>query len=275
MPGEAAGRTLTVNCIEGGEELPIPKVIHYCWFGENPKNKMVLKCIRSWKRYCPGYEIMEWNETNFDVNAIPYTAQAYACGKWAFVSDYARLKIIYDCGGIYLDTDVELKKPLDPLLLCQGFLGLEKVHAVYQVNTGLGFGAVRGHPLIQKMMESYHSLSFLKPDGSMDLQPCSERNTELLRQEGFDGTNRRQLVGGTHILPTEYLCPMDYVTGEFKKTRQTVSIHHYQATWLEEETVTETGIKHLARKLLGKYRYRRWAAKKRRWLDPICWWKKP
>lgn len=253
--------------------MSIPRVIHYCWFGENPKDKAVLKCIRSWKRYCPGYEIVEWNEKNFNVNVIPYTAQAYEHGKWAFVSDYARLKVIYDYGGVYLDTDVELKKPLDTLLSCQGFLGLEKINSVYQVNTGLGFGAVRGHPLIKKMLESYHNLSFLRPDGSMDLQPCSERNTRLLRQEGFDGTNRRQIVGEMHILPTEYLCPMDYVTGEINKTKRTVSIHHYQATWLEREVITERGVKYLARRLLGKYRYRRWVTKKRKWLDPLCWWK--
>lgn len=253
--------------------MPIPKVIHYCWFGKNPKDKTVRRCIRSWRRRCPGYEIVEWNESNFDVNAVPYTAQAYARGKWAFVSDYARLKIVYDHGGVYLDTDVELKKPLDALLQCPGYLGLERVNGVFQVNTGLGFGAERGHPLVGRLLESYRGLSFLKGDGTMDLQPCSERQTALLRQLGFDGGNRPQEVGGMRILPTEYLCPMDYVTGELNRTRRTVSVHHYQATWLGEEDAGR-GLRGGLQRLLGKYRYRRWVLRKRAWIDPLCWWKR-
>lgn len=200
--------------------MPIPKIIHYCWFGKNPKDKTVRKCIRSWRKYCPEYEIIEWNESNFDVNSIPYTAQAYACRKWAFVSDYARLKIIYEYGGIYLDTDVELKKPLDCLLSYNGFLGFEKMGNVYQINTGIGFGAVCGHPLIKKLMESYHSLSFYTSDGKMDLQPCSERNTAQLKAEGLRIVNELQMFGDMRILPTEYMCPMDYVTGKIKKNKE-------------------------------------------------------
>ena len=79
----------------------IPKVIHYCWFGRNKKSKSVLKCIQSWKKYCPDYEIIEWNEDNFDVNCIPFVKEAYDAEKWAFVTDYARLKIIFENGGIY------------------------------------------------------------------------------------------------------------------------------------------------------------------------------
>ena len=120
--------------------MKIPKVIHYCWFGGNPKPKLVQKCIHSWKKYCPDYEIIEWNESNFDISSCPlYVRQAYDVKKWAFVSDYARLKIIHTCGGIYLDTDVELIKSLDSLLEYNAFFGFEDGK---YVATGLGFGAV-------------------------------------------------------------------------------------------------------------------------------------
>lgn len=247
--------------------MTIPRVIHYCWFGKNPKDKSVQKCMRSWKKYCPGYEIVEWNESNFDVNEIPYTAQAYACGKWAFVSDYARLKVIYEHGGIYLDTDVELKKPLDSLLSCRGFLGFERMRDRYQINTGLGFGAAGGHPLIGKMMESYYSLSFYTNDGKMDLLPCSERNTELLKAEGLRTENEFQMIEGIQILPAEYLCPVDYFTGEVHKTKHTLAIHHYQATW--KKTTAGNRGKTLAKRILGQHRYRRWAVKKRKLIQAI------
>lgn len=249
--------------------MSIPRVIHYCWFGKNPKDITVRRCIRSWRKYCPGYEIVEWNEQNFDVNAIPYTAQAYACGKWAFVSDYARLKVIFDYGGIYLDTDVELKKPLDSLLSGSGFLGLEKMRDIYQINTGLGFGAVCRHPLIKKLMESYHSISFCTADGKMDLQPCSERNTELLKAEGLEAENKPQMLGDFRILPTEYLCPVDYFTGEIHKTKCTIAVHHYQATWKEDESAGRSPIKTWVKKVLGNRRYHRWAMKKRRLFQSV------
>lgn len=248
--------------------MPIPKVIHYCWFGSKPKGRMAQKCIRSWKKYCPEYEIVEWNESNFDVNGILYTKEAYACQKWAFVSDYARLKIIHDHGGVYLDTDVELKKPLDSLLLYGGFLALEKMGDTYQINTGNGFGAVCGHPLIKRLMESYDSLAFCGPGGEMDLKPCSERNTELLKEEGLQPVNELQMLGNVRILPTEYLCPVNYYTGEVRKTRHTLAIHHYQESWKKKPETGNPG-KELARRILGTHRYRRLAERKKKLMDAV------
>ena len=104
----------------------IPKIIHYCWFGRNPKPKLAEKCIKSWKKYCPEYEIIEWNEDNYDLSSAPlYVRQAYEAKRWAFVTDYIRLQVIYENGGIYLDTDVELRKSLDPLLVHQAYFGFE------------------------------------------------------------------------------------------------------------------------------------------------------
>ena len=128
----------------------ISKKIHYCWFGKGPKSEIIQKCIDSWKEFCPDYEIIEWNEENFDVYGIPYTAAAYADKKWAFVSDYARLKIVYENGGIYLDTDVLLHNNLDELLQYECWLASDDVR---YMSTGLGFGAEKGHWLVQKLME--------------------------------------------------------------------------------------------------------------------------
>ena len=131
----------------------IPKIIHYCWFGRNSKPHSVLKCIKSWEKYLPDYKIIEWNEDNFPIEDNIYCKQAYECKKWAFATDYARLWIIYNYGGIYLDTDVEVVKSWDPLLKHDCFIGRQPG---YQVNTGSGFGAVKGHPLIKIMLDDYN-----------------------------------------------------------------------------------------------------------------------
>lgn len=212
--------------------MRMPKKIHYCWFGKNPLPKSVLKCIESWKRCCPDYEIIQWNETNFDVNAIRYTKEAYAKKQWAFVSDYARVKVIYENGGIYLDTDVELIKSLDSLLEYEGFMGFQNSSTVA---TGLGFGAVAGHPVICSLLDDYLEIPFLKEDGTMDLTPCPDRNTKCLERLGVRTDGTRQEIQGIQIFPAEYFSPMDWRTGKIRKTANTYSIHHYQASWLSKE----------------------------------------
>lgn len=150
----------------------IPKVIHYCWFGGKPKSEIINKCIASWREYCPDYEIIEWNENNFDVNCIPYTAAAYADKKWAFVSDYARLKIVYENGGIYLDTDVLLHNCLDELLSYKCWFASDDVR---YINTGLGFGAAQNNPTIASLADAYKEYSY----------PCGTnvtRDTKILEQ---------------------------------------------------------------------------------------------
>ena len=116
----------------------IPKIIHYCWFGNNPKPEIVYKCIESWKKYFPDYEIVEWNEKNYDVNKELYMQEAYSCKKWAFVSDYARFDVLYQYGGIYFDTDVEVLKKFPQEILCnQAFTGIESTKII---SPGLVFG---------------------------------------------------------------------------------------------------------------------------------------
>ena len=208
----------------------IPKVIHYCWFGGNEKPKLFEKCYNSWKKYCPDYEIIEWNESNFDLKSCPrYVIQAYEAKKWAFVTDYVRLKVIYENGGIYFDTDVELKKNPDFLLEYKSFFGLEK--GAY-VNTGLGFGAEKGTEILLEMMQDYNDVPFVKENGSYDVMPCPERNTKVFLEHGLIQNDTKQLLdNGILILPTAILNPMNFETGQIKTTAETVSIHWYSASW--------------------------------------------
>ncbi|MCD8356573.1 MAG: glycosyl transferase [Clostridia bacterium] len=208
----------------------IPRVIHYCWFGGNPKPAIAKKCYNSWKRYCPNYEIIEWNESNYNINSAPlYVQQAYKAKKWAFVTDYARLQIVHEHGGIYLDTDVELVKQLDELLRNKAYFGFEGTEFI---NTGLGFGAEKGNVIIYEMMQDYMEIAFLLKNGEYDVTPCPQRNTTVFLRHGLkqNGTNQR-LDEDTLILSAEYLCPLDNATRILRKTSNTVSIHHFDASW--------------------------------------------
>lgn len=211
----------------------IPKIIHYCWFGKNLKPPLVQRCIESWRKYCPDYEIKEWNEDNFDVACNAYVKEAYAASKWAFVADYARLWIVYHFGGVYLDTDVELIRPIDDLLKLEGFFGFEDDN---HIATGLGFGAVSGNKLVGLMLADYENVHFLKPDGTFDLTTCPVRNTDSLRRkcpEIGKGINKIA-VDGSVLFPEEYFCPMSPDGKKMNRTKKTYSIHWYSALWLTE-----------------------------------------
>ena len=185
----------------------IPKVIHYCWFGGNEMSALEKKCIESWKMQCPDYEIIRWDETNYDVTKNLYMQQAYAAKKWAFVSDYARLDILYQHGGFYLDTDVELLQSLDAQRTHAAFAG---IGCTGGVNLGLGFGAEAGNALVKEMRDDYDTVSFLNPDGSLNTAPCVKYQTRLLKEKGFVDEDRLQQVESMTIYPTEYFCPMHY-----------------------------------------------------------------
>ena len=235
--------------------MSIPKVIHYCWFGKGEMPKLAKKCIKSWKKYCTDYEIICHNEDNFDLTQNRYLNEAYKAGKWAFVSDYARLKIICDNGGIYLDTDVELIKPIDDLLLTKGFMGFDEKGIVA---TGLGFGAEKGNEIVSEFLKDYDNIPFVLPDGSYDLTPCPDRNTEALKRLGMDIKNTSQTFMDITFLPDEYLCPMNYYTGKKTITENTYSIHHYSASWTSVVTKRTTRIKRiigvrLYDKIYGKF----------------------
>ena len=211
----------------------IPKTIHYCWFGRNPKPELAEKCIRSWKKYCPDYEIIEWNEDNFDISAAPlYVRQAYDAKKWGFVPDYIRLWLVYNYGGIYLDTDVEIIRPLDDLLELQAFAGFEDgKHVAF----GLGFGAEKGNRILKLLMDSYDTLDFYNADGSLNLIPSPQLNTKVLIEAGLQCNNTMQNLEGMTIFPMEYFCPLEFDIGKLNKTKNTYTIHWFAASWWSEQ----------------------------------------
>lgn len=220
----------------------IPKIIHYCWFGRGPLPELAQKCIASWKKYLPDYEIKEWNEDNFDVNIIPYTAEAYQAKKYAFVSDYARLRILYKYGGIYFDTDVEVIRPIDDIVERGNFMGFETGPKLQlkedaseaSVNPGLGMGVAPGLGLIKKMLDFYEGKHFkFIPDGIGQLT-IVHIATEVLNQAGLKQQPGIQLVNDVWIYPTEYFCPINLKTGRIHIEANTRTIHHYAGTWQDK-----------------------------------------
>ena len=205
----------------------IPKIIHYCWFGGNPLPELAQKCIASWKKFCPDYEIKEWNESNYDVRKIQYTAQAYDAKKYAFVSDYARFDILYKYGGVYLDTDVELIKSLDKIIKQGAFCGVEQLGAL---NTGLGMATPTESQIFREILDSYQSDKFINTDGSFNLKTVVTRVSDILKKHGFSNKDGIQEIAGFRIYPTEYFCPKSYL-GEINLTENTYSIHHFGASW--------------------------------------------
>lgn len=215
----------------------IPKKIHYCWFGRNPLPESAQKCIASWRKYLPDYEIIEWNESNFDVNSIPYTVQAYQAKKYAFVSDYARFKILYEHGGLYFDTDVEVIRPMDDIIARGPFMGFEvnpcpaRLHGA--VAPGLGMGAETGMGLYKSILEYYSSLQFLQSDGTYNMTDAVVNiTTRELLKAGLRPCAGVQCVADTTIYPADYFNPFDDATGRLRKTDNTYTIHWFSKTWL-------------------------------------------
>lgn len=224
----------------------IPKIIHYCWFGNGEKNELIQKCIESWKRVCPDYKIVEWNESNFDVNCITYTKIAYKEKKYAHVTDYARLKIIYENGGIYLDTDVELIASPDCLLNDCAFFALQNAG---EVATGLGFGAVKGTTVLKELMKSYEKKIY--NDGEKILtETCVDTDSKVFDRLGMKKENKNQALGDIKIYSSDYFNPKNFETDAIHITKNTIGIHHYNMSWYDE---TELLIRKKLRSLTKKY----------------------
>lgn len=199
----------------------IPKIIHYCWFGRSEKPQLAKKCIASWKKYCPDFEFKEWNEDNYDVNAHPYTKFCCDNKKWAFLSDYVRLDVVERFGGIYLDTDVEVIRPLTELLSYSAFYGFENER---YVATGLGFGAEAGHLTVAALKGEYDKAA---ADSQICLTGCPTLNTNALLSFGLVQNGCRQSVAEAEILPAEFFNPYEDSTGRLNVTENTFSIHWY------------------------------------------------
>jgi len=209
----------------------IPKVIHYCWFGKNEIPEELKKYMESWKKYCPDYEIKRWDENNYNIEKYMYSSDAYKHGKFGFVPDIVRLDLLYSFGGIYLDTDVELIKPLDNLLFLNGFVGTEKWGIV---NVGGGSGAVPGHPMIGEMLEYKKGIVFEREDGSLNLESSGTTESIPLIKRRFIPNNRVQNINGLTILTSDFFQPYDYMTKETYITENTYGIHHFYGSWCEK-----------------------------------------
>ena len=224
----------------------IPKIIHYCWFGGKPLTPLAEKCIASWHRIMPDYEIKRWDETNYNVDKNKFTANAYKQKKWGFVSDYARLDIIYNHGGIYFDTDVETLKPFDEFLNYTAFCGFE---SEYFVAWGLGFGAEKDNKILKELMQIYENSDFkinediLKQTSAYTqiqaeswqkegFVPCPILQTQLLTEKyGLIRNNTRQSLDIMEIFPSSYFAPKNKANLPIK-TDTAYSIHWYEASWL-------------------------------------------
>ena len=222
----------------------IPKTIHYCWFGRNPKPKLAEKCIASWKKYCPDYDIIEWNEKNFNINTNGYTRMCYEQKKYAFLSDYVRLLVVAEHGGLYFDTDVELLKSPDFLLEQEAFFGFETAE---YVASGLGFGSVARGAAIEAMLAEYGPLL----DGTQGTVGCPRLNTSALVKLGLKQNGLQQTVTGAVVYPIDYFNPYESATGRLNKTKNTVSVHWYAGAWLSKQQRIRSAIGRPLHRMFG------------------------
>lgn len=235
----------------------IPKIIHYCWFGRGELTPLAKKCIASWRQYLPDYEIKEWNEDNFNVNCIQYTADAYKAGKYAFVSDYARFLVLYEYGGVYFDTDVEVVRSLDDVLEKGPFMGFELLGENMAVAPGLGLATESGLDLYKTILEQYEYLPFLTEKGTLNPYTMIPLVTDLLRERGLQGNGTIELIADIYIYPPDWFNPYDDALGRLKITDNTRTIHWYAKSWMPEEKAWKTGLKRLIRRVIGKERLMR------------------
>lgn len=214
------------------DEMRIPKKIHYMWFGSKELPASLQRCVDSWRTYCPDYEIIRWDEHNYDIEKNLYTSQAYHAKQWGFLSDYARLELLYEHGGIYLDTDVELIRSLDDMLFQDGFISIEKWMVI---NSGGGAGAKPRHPMIGKMLDFRRNTPFIKQDGTLNRTASGYYETLPFLEQGLRLDGTIQSVQGMNVYGFDYFHPYDYMTGETLTTKHTIGIHHFGGSWLESD----------------------------------------
>lgn len=226
------GATATEIILGNYSEELIPKKIHYCWFSGKEMPDYLKKCMESWHEKCPGYEIIRWDESNYDIHKNIYMEQAYNAQKWGFVPDFARLDILYTYGGFYLDTDVELLRSLDDLRGQGAFCGVEKWG---NINMGGCSGAMKHHPMIGEMLAYRENIPFVYADGTMNLETCGVYETQPFIKHGLVINNSVQRINDMTVFPSDFFHPYDYMSGETILTKNTFSIHHFNGGWLNEQ----------------------------------------
>lgn len=229
--------------------MTIPKVIHYCWFGKKDKPELIKKCINSWSNKLSDYEIKEWNESNFDVNSNIFVKQAYESGKYAFVSDYVRVYVLYNYGGIYMDTDVEMYKAFsDEILNNESFWGFEEKNYVATST----IGCKKGNKLIKSFLDAYEDRNFLREDGNMDMITNVAIVSDIIKELGvnLDGTYQK-VEGIGAFYPQEYFSPYDYINCYSKENENTYTIHHFYKSWLPFKTKLKGRSKKMIAKIIG------------------------
>ena len=232
----------------------IPKKIHYMWFGRKKIPDNLKKCIETWYKFCPDYEIIQWNENNYNIEKNVYMKQAYEAGAYGFIPDYARIDILYNEGGIYMDTDVQLIKGLDDMLYQEAFCGVEKWQIL---NFGGCSGAVKGHPMIKKFLDERMNVHYMNPDGTLNRNTCGFYDTRTAIKEGYKVNGSTQSINGMNIFAFDYFHPYDYMSGMCSITKHTYSIHHFDGGWMDttmkaQNKITSTKYMKLYRECLGK-----------------------
>ena len=226
----------------------IPRIIHYCWFGGKEKPEIVKRCIKSWKDILVDYEIKEWNESNFDINSNLFVKQAYEAGKFAFVSDFVRVNALYNYGGIYLDTDVEVFKSFDDLLENDSFWGFEEKNYIATST----IGCKKGNKLIKEFLSKYDDKKFIFENGQENLETNVSIVSEIISSLGVEMNNKYQKIEGlATFYPQEYFSPYDYINCYSKATSNTYAIHHFYKSWLPTSVKIKSVIKKVIAKFIG------------------------
>ncbi|MGL5512171.1 MAG: glycosyltransferase family 32 protein [Sporomusa sp.] len=234
----------------------IPKTIHYCWFGGAKLSPLVEQCIASWKLFLPDYEIKLWNEETFDISRNRFSREAYAAKRWAFVSDFVRASVLYEHGGIYMDTDVEVLKSLDRFLQHPVFLGFENNGLI---STGI-IGARKQHWLIGELLHHYENLSFYRDNGRENIKPNTFFLTALAKNHGFTTGNYYQILcNEVHVYPSDYFCPKNSRSNQIELTENSYTIHHFEGSWLPVNRRFKKNLRLFWMALFGQERYDRFS----------------
>ena len=228
----------------------VPKIIHYCWLSGSAYPPLVQECIDSWKKFCPDYELMLWDMKKFDIHSVKWVEQAVQQRKWAFAADYIRLYALYNYGGIYLDSDYELLKPLDPYLEHDGFVSSESKHSICMAMIAVKPKAA----WIKEMLDEYENVDFIDSTGKMDIVPNSKKAQAYLeRKYNYSWSSEKQVLGGEIVVyPEEVFSPLNCFTGVLNVTENTVGIHHYDNMWKSKKDKLKKKLMQIGTRVIGE-----------------------